>query len=131
MAGVGVWTFLPVAPGQNIGNNDDLFLLTQGVPGSLHAKERRMPRMVITHLVEDANFWASQEQHEVRVKVFAPFGTECVSYVEDGSSKVAFAVNVHDMEGLMAFTKTPEAAVNMKRGGVIQPVVFHIEANPE
>lgn len=86
-----------------------------------------MPRIVITHEVKDVKHWASKG--DVRVEVFAPFGTEVVSYVAaDGSNKVAVSANLHDMEGMMAWMQTPEAAAAMGSHGVIQPVIFHIEA---
>lgn len=86
-----------------------------------------MPRIVITHEVKDVKHWASKG--DVRVEVFAPFGTEVVSYVAaDGSKKVAVSANVHDMEGLMAMSQTPEAAAARESHGVLPPVVFHNEA---
>ena len=86
-----------------------------------------MPRIVATHEVEDVKHWASKGDE--RVEVFAPFGTEVVSYVAaDGSNQVAVSANIHDMEGMMAFMQTPEAAAAMESHGVIQPVVFHLEA---
>ncbi|MCK6625388.1 MAG: hypothetical protein L6R45_09450 [Anaerolineae bacterium] len=86
-----------------------------------------MPRIVATHTVKDVKHWASKGDE--RVEVIGPFGTELVSYVAaDGSNQVAVSVNIHDMEGLMAFMQTPEAAAAMESHGVIQPVVFHLEA---
>jgi hypothetical protein len=86
-----------------------------------------MPKIVGTHAVEDVKHWASKGDE--RVEVIGPFATEIVSYVAaDGSNKVAVSANVHDMEGLMAFMQTPEAAAAMESHGVIQPVVFHVEA---
>lgn len=85
-----------------------------------------MPRIVATHEVKDVKHWASKGDE--RVEVIGPFGTELVSYVAaDGSNKVAVSVNIHDMEGLMAFMQTPEAAAAMESHGVIPPVVFHLE----
>jgi hypothetical protein len=86
-----------------------------------------MPRIVITHKVKDVKHWASKG--DVRVEVFAPFGTEVVSYIAaDGSNKVAMSANIHDMEGLIAMSQTPEAAAARESHGVLQPVVFHLEA---
>ncbi|MBE7552113.1 MAG: hypothetical protein HS126_13675 [Anaerolineales bacterium] len=86
-----------------------------------------MPRIVATHEVEDVKHWASKG-HE-RVEIIGQFATEIVSYVAaDGSNKVAVSANLHDMEGMMAWMQTPEAAAAMGSHGVIPPVVFHVEA---
>ena len=86
-----------------------------------------MPRIVATHEVEDVKHWASKGDE--RVEILGQFGTDIVSYVAaDGSNKVAVSANVHDMEGLMAFMQTPEAAAAMESHGVIPPPVFHVEA---
>ncbi len=89
-----------------------------------------MPRVVVTHAVKDVKHWASKGDE--RVEVFAPFATEVVSYVAaDGSNQVAVSSNIHDMEGMMAFMQTPEAAAAMEAHGVLQPLVFHFEAADE
>ena len=86
-----------------------------------------MPRVVFTHAVNDVKHWASKGDE--RVEIFAPFGTELVDYVAaDGSNKIALAVNIHDIEGMMAMMQTPEAAAAMESHGVLPPVVFHLEA---
>lgn len=86
-----------------------------------------MPKIVATHTVEDVKHWASKG-HE-RVEILGPFATDIVSYVAaDGSNRVAVSANIHNMEGMMAMMQTPEAAAAMESHGVIQPVVFHIEA---
>jgi len=86
-----------------------------------------MSKIVATHAVEDVNHWASKGDE--RVEILGQFGTDIVSYVAaDGSNRVAVSGNVHDMEGMMAWMQTPEAAAAMGSHGVIQPVVFHVEA---
>ena len=86
-----------------------------------------MPRIVATHTVKDVKHWASKGDE--RVEIIGPFATEIVSYVAaDGSNKVAVSANVHNMEGLMAFMQTPEAAAATESHGVIQPIVFHLQA---
>jgi hypothetical protein len=55
-----------------------------------------------------------------------------VSYVAtDGSNQVAVSLNVHDMEGGLAFSQSPEAAEGMEAHGVLQPLVWHFEGNAE
>ena len=88
-----------------------------------------MPRIVGIHAVKDVKHWASKGDE--RVEAFAPFATDVVSYVAaDGSNQVAVSANIHDMEGMMAFMPTPESVAAMEAHGVIQPVIFHIEAPP-
>jgi len=92
-----------------------------------------MPKIVITHQVKDVKEWAAKPNMDILQKAFAPYATEVVAYAAvDGSNQVAVSANVHNMEGMMAFTQTPEAAANMEKGGVIQTtLVFHIEADGE
>jgi hypothetical protein len=86
-----------------------------------------MPKIVVTHAVKDVKFWASKDDE--RIEILAPFATDLVSYVAaDGSNQVAVAANIHDMEGMMAFMQTPEAAAAMEAHGVIPPPIFHIES---
>jgi hypothetical protein len=89
-----------------------------------------MPKIVVTHTVKDVKFWASKDDE--RLEILAPFATDLVSYVAaDGSNQVAVAANIHDMEGMMAFMQTPEAAAAMEAHGVIPPPIFHIESAEE
>ena len=86
-----------------------------------------MPRIVATHEVKDVKHWASKGDE--RVEIIGQFATEVVSYIAaDGSNRVTVSANVHDMEGLMAWMQTPEAAAAMESHGVLPPPVFHIEA---
>lgn len=92
-----------------------------------------MPKIVITHDVADVEKWTSKNSMDALQKAFAPYATDVVAYVAaDGSNRVAVAANIHDMEGMMAFAQTPEAAANMEVGGVIQTsLVYHTEVDQE
>lgn len=92
-----------------------------------------MPRIVMTHEVEDVEKWADKPSMDILQKALAPFATEVVAYVAvDGSNQIAVSANVHNMEGMMAFSQTPKAAANMEKGGVIvSTLVTHIEPDPE
>jgi hypothetical protein len=71
--------------------------------------------------------WASKGDE--RVEFIGPFATEIVSYVAaDGSNQVAVSANIHNVEGLMAWMQSSEAAAAFESHGVIPPVVLHIEA---
>jgi len=89
-----------------------------------------MPKMVITHPVKDAKHWASK--HDERVTSFSPFGTDLVSYVAtDGSNRAAVSANITDVEGLLAYAQSPEAAEGMVAHGVLEPLVWHLEGSLE
>ena len=92
-----------------------------------------MPKIVITHEVKDVEAWASKLSMDALQGAFAPFATDTVAYTAvDGSNRVAVSANVHDMEGMTAFSSTPEAAANMELGGVIvSTAVWHIDGGPE
>jgi steroid delta-isomerase-like uncharacterized protein len=86
-----------------------------------------MPRIVATHTVNDVKHWASKGDE--RVEIIGPFATEIVSYVAaDGSNQVAVSANIHNVEGLMAWMQSSEAAAAFGSHGVIPPVVLHNEA---
>jgi hypothetical protein len=83
--------------------------------------------MVATNTVQDVQHWASKGDE--RVEFIGPFATEIVSYVAaDGSNQVAVSANIHNVEGLMAWMQSSEAAAAFESHGVIPPVVLHIEA---
>jgi len=89
-----------------------------------------MPKIVVTHAVNDVKFWASKDDE--RLEILSPFATDLVSYVAvDGSNQVAVTANIHDMGGMMNFMQTPEAAAAMEAHGVIPPPIFHIESADE
>ena len=79
-----------------------------------------MPRMLVTHAVKDVEQWVACRAKIVAA--FAPYATEVVMYtIPEGGNKVAIALNVHDMEGMMAATQTPQHAALLEEGGVIHP----------
>ena len=77
-----------------------------------------MPRVVAVHEVRDVQHWLSSPKRE---EVFGPLGvTEIKTYVDpEGSKRVAVAMNVSDMDAVMAFMDTQEAADVMEHDGVI------------
>ena len=89
-----------------------------------------MSKIVITHEVKDVADWTSKPSMDALQGAFAPFATDVVAYTAvDGSNRIAVSADVHDMEGMMAFSSTPEAAANMEMGGVIvSTMVYHVES---
>jgi hypothetical protein len=85
-----------------------------------------MPKVVFTHTVNDAAYWASK--HSERVAMFASWGTNVVEYLSpDGGKAVAITIDVHDMAAMQAALGSPEIAAAKKAHGVIDPVTMFIE----
>ena len=79
-----------------------------------------MPRMLVTHAVKDVEQWVACRAKIVAA--FAPYAADVVMYrIPEGGNEVAIALNVHDMEGMMAATQTPKHAALLEEGGVIHP----------
>lgn len=83
-----------------------------------------MPRLVITHRVEDVAKWkAFDGEREVNMGGFA---SEIRSYVAgDGGDGVALTMNVSDMEGLKTFLASETCDAIMRRHGVVKPVTMY------
>lgn len=79
-----------------------------------------MPRMIVTHAVKDVDQWLACRDR--CIKAFAPYATDVFfCTIPEGSNDVAIALNVHDMDGLMALSQTPEHQAFTEEAGVIQP----------
>ena len=79
-----------------------------------------MARMVVTHAVKDVEQWLAYRPRIV--EAFAPYATDIFLYtIPEGGNNVAIALNVHDMEGMMALTETPEHKAMVEKAGVIHP----------
>ena len=87
-----------------------------------------MPKLVVTHFVEDVERWLGFKDE--RAAALAPFATNVTDHVAmDGSKKVAITMDAHDTAGLQAALASPppKLAATMGRHGVIPPVTAHIE----
>lgn len=79
-----------------------------------------MTKLVVTHAVKNVDQWLAS--HAKTVEFFAPYATDIVFYtMREGSNNVAIALDVHDMEGMMAAVETPKHAVLIEEAGVIHP----------
>lgn len=79
-----------------------------------------MPRITVTHAVKDVEQWLAYRAKTV--EAFTPYATDIFFYtIPEGSNNVAIAMNVHDMEGMMAATQTPEHQALVDAAGVIHP----------
>ena len=87
-----------------------------------------MPRVHASHEVKDVSHWVSSPKRE---EVFGPLGvTEIKTYVDpEGSKRVGLTMNVADMDAMMSFMETQEAADAMEYDGVIpETMVILIES---
>jgi hypothetical protein len=88
-----------------------------------------MPRVVLTHAVEDVERWL--EGKAERAAAIGAAGTNVTDYVAlDGSNKIAVTTDVHDMDAAQAMITSPppEVAASMQKHGVIQPITAYVEA---
>jgi hypothetical protein len=88
-----------------------------------------MPRVVITHGVEDVDRWLKGRQ-ERAAAIGTMGGTNVVDHVaHDGSSMIAITCDVDDVETVMATVASPpaEMAAAMQRHGVVPPLTVYVE----
>jgi hypothetical protein len=89
-----------------------------------------MPRVVITHAVQDIDRWL-QGKAERAAAIESAAGSNVTDYVaQDGSKDVAVTADVADIEGLMsmATAPTPEAQALMDAHGVLPPFTIYVES---
>jgi hypothetical protein len=88
-----------------------------------------MPRVVLTHAVEDLQRWL--EGKAERAAAIGAAGTNVTDYVAlDGSNKIAVTTDVHDMDAAQAMITSPppEVAAAMQKHGVVPPITAYVEA---
>jgi len=87
-----------------------------------------MPKLVITHAVENVERWL--EGKAERAAAFSPYATGITDHVAvDGGNTIAITADVHDLAGAQAMLASPppETLAAMQRHGVIQPITAYIE----
>ena len=92
-----------------------------------------MPRVVITHAVEDIDRWL-QGRAERAAAIESGTGSKVTDFVAaDGSSSIAVTADVSDVATLQSMFATPPAEVlaAMQAYGVVQPISLYVEADPE
>jgi hypothetical protein len=89
-----------------------------------------MPRVVITHAVEDINRWL-QGKAERAAAIESGTGSNVTDYVaHDGSNNIAITADVSDiatLQGVLA-SPPPDVLAKMEAHGVIQPISAYVEA---
>ena len=89
-----------------------------------------MPRVVITHAVEDIDRWL-QGKAERAAAIESGTGSSVTDYVaNDGSSNVAITAEVSDLATLqsMLASPPPDVLAAMESHGVVQPISAYVEA---
>lgn len=89
-----------------------------------------MPRVVITHAVQDIDRWL-QGKAERAAAIESGSGSNVTDYVAaDGSDNIAVTADVADlaaMQGMLA-SPSPDVLAAMEAHGVVQPISAYVEA---
>ena len=88
-----------------------------------------MPRVVITHAVEDIDRWL-QGTAERAAAIESGTGSNVTDYTAaDGSKNVAVTADVADLAALqgMLASPPPEVLARMQAHGVVQPITAYVE----
>jgi hypothetical protein len=89
-----------------------------------------MPKVVITHTVQDIDRWL-QGKAERAAAVELGTGSNVTDYVaQDGSDNVAVTADVADVEAMKSMLASPSAdvAARMEAHGVVQPLTLYVES---
>ena len=89
-----------------------------------------MPRVVITHAVEDIDRWLQGKAGRAAA-IESGTGSNVTDYVAaDGSNNVAITADVSDLAALQGMLASPPADVldRMQAHGVVQPISAYVEA---
>jgi hypothetical protein len=89
-----------------------------------------MPRVVITHAVEDLERWL-QGKAERAAAIESGTGSNVTDYVaRDGTNNIAVTADVSDLESLQSMLASPPAdlVAVMEAHGVVQPITAYVEA---
>ena len=89
-----------------------------------------MPRIVITHAVQDVDRWlrGRDERHAALAMPGATNGTDLVAL--DGSTQAAVSFDIDDVGALQAMLSSmpPEVAAQAEAHGVLLPMTVFVEA---
>ncbi len=88
-----------------------------------------MPRVVITHAVEDVDRWLQGKEGR-KAAIESGSGSNVTDYVAaDGSNNIAVTADVADLASLqeMMTSPTPEALAAMQEHGVVQPITAYVQ----
>ena len=89
-----------------------------------------MPRMVITHAVEDIERWLRGKAERAEA-IESGSGSNVTDYVaSDGSNNIAITADVGDLAAMQAMlaSPSPDVAAKMEAHGVVAPITAYVEA---
>jgi hypothetical protein len=89
-----------------------------------------MPRVVITHAVEDVQRWLNGKAVRAAA-IESGSGSNVTDYVaQDGSNNIAVTADVGDLAamGAMLASPSPEVLAAMQEHGVVPPITAYVEA---
>jgi hypothetical protein len=89
-----------------------------------------MPKVVITHAVEDIDRWL-QGKAERAAAIEGGTGSNVTDYLaQDGSKNIAITADVADVDAMKSLLTAPsaEVAATMEAHGVVQPLTAYIES---
>jgi hypothetical protein len=89
-----------------------------------------VPRMVITHAVQDVERWLTGKAARAEA-IQSASGSNVTDYVAaDGSNNIALTADVADVEAVKAMLASPppEILARMEEHGVVPPFTAYIEA---
>ena len=89
-----------------------------------------MPKVVITHAVEDIDRWL-QGKAERAAAIEGGTGSNVTDYLaQDGSKNIAITADVADVDAMTSLLSAPPAEVAsvMEAHGVVQPLTVYIES---
>jgi hypothetical protein len=88
-----------------------------------------MPKVVITHAVQDIDRWL-QGKAERAAAIESGTGSNVTDYVaQDGSTNIAITAEVTDVDAMKSMLTAPSADIvaAMEAHGVVQPITLYIE----
>jgi len=87
-----------------------------------------MPRIVITHAIQDVDRWLGGKAERAAALAGATNVTDLVAL--DGSKQAAVAFDIDDVDALTAMLSSmpPEVAAQAESHGVIMPMTVYVEA---
>lgn len=87
-----------------------------------------MPRIVVTHAIQDTDRWLRGKAERLAAAPGARNVTDLVAL--DGSLNAAVALEVDDVEGFtsMMAAMPPEVAAQAESHGVVPPITVYVEA---
>ncbi len=89
-----------------------------------------MPKVVVTHAVEDIDRWLKGKEKRAAA-IESATGSNVTDYVaNDGSNKIAITADIQDLDALrtMLASPPPDVLETMQAHGVIPPLTAYVQA---